>query len=230
MEEVKIFEKGVIDERYFELTPTGLVVHGNPPFEVWERAGKALRLFEEAVLWWWGDLINDGEKRYGEMYSQALDESDYEYETLRHAVWVASRIEMCRRKDNLSYSHHLEVAALEVPEQDKWLELADKEGWGHKTLRKKIKESVKGEEIPEAYCFVSDTLECLARHYYKAFVFESDPEKDEYAFDCDWSRQCKGNCPALELCRCVIENGLLNQRLKDMTISINKKRREKGQN
>jgi hypothetical protein len=43
---------------------------------------------------------------YGEMYSQALDATDYEDGSLRNAKYVADRIEICRRRQNLSWSHH----------------------------------------------------------------------------------------------------------------------------
>jgi N6-adenosine-specific RNA methylase IME4 len=39
----------------------------------------------------------------------------------------------------LSWNHHREVAALDAPEQDRWLDRAEAEGWGHKELRQQIK-------------------------------------------------------------------------------------------
>ena len=86
-------------------------------------------------LWWFGDWCNFGERKYGEKYSQALEASDYERSTLRQASWVARQIEMSRRLDNLSWSHHLEVAALEPEDQDRWLNRADKEQLSSRDLR-----------------------------------------------------------------------------------------------
>lgn len=125
---------------YFELTKTGLVVKGNPPIEAWLEAGEHLRYIQGSVHWWLGDWLRYGETHYGEKYAQALDETDYSYQTLRDDVWVAGRIEMSRRKDILSFSHHKEVAALEPVEQDELLNLAEEKQWSMRELRKAVQE------------------------------------------------------------------------------------------
>jgi len=38
--------------------------------------------------------------------------------SLRNNKWVADRVELSRRRDNLSFAHHAEVAKLEPDEQD----------------------------------------------------------------------------------------------------------------
>jgi hypothetical protein len=52
------------------------------------------------------------------MYSQALDATEMEYGTLANAKWVSGQFEFSRRRENLSWSHHLEVAKLGPDEQD----------------------------------------------------------------------------------------------------------------
>jgi len=52
------------------------------------------------------------------MYTQALEATDYEYGTLRDSKWVASKIEMSCRHDNLSFEHHRQVAPLEPEDQN----------------------------------------------------------------------------------------------------------------
>jgi hypothetical protein len=54
--------------------------------------------------------LNFGEGKYGEMYSQALDATKLSYSHLHHAKAVAARFEIGRRRPNLSWSHHHEVA------------------------------------------------------------------------------------------------------------------------
>ena len=56
----------------------------------------------KSTLWWIGDWLNEGEQQYGEMYAQALDATELEYGTLRTAKWICGRIELSRRRDNLS--------------------------------------------------------------------------------------------------------------------------------
>lgn len=106
-------------------TRTGLVLANDTTYPEWEAIGELLDKIEGSVHWWIGDWLNFGEQRYGEMYSQPLDETKYEYKTLRNDKYVADKVELSRRRDNLSYSHHCEVAPLEPKEQEYYLELAE---------------------------------------------------------------------------------------------------------
>jgi len=47
-------------------------------------------------------------------FLHTLEASDYEQRALQNASWVAKKIETVRRRTDLSYSHHLEVASLHV--------------------------------------------------------------------------------------------------------------------
>lgn len=108
----------------FTLTATGLEVTGRPTFEAWESCGAVLRRIEGAAQWWIGDWLNYGEKVYGEKYRQALAAMDREYQTLRNYAYVAQNVKLSRRRDNLSFSIHAEVAPLAPADQDVWLERA----------------------------------------------------------------------------------------------------------
>ena len=46
---------------------------------------------------------------------RALDATDYGYQTVADAKWVARRFELSRWRQNLPWSHHKEVAALRRP-------------------------------------------------------------------------------------------------------------------
>lgn len=59
------------------------------------------------------------------MYSQALKETDYEYDTLRHDKRVAESFKIGRRRPKLTWSHHYETASLEQDDQDKLLTRAE---------------------------------------------------------------------------------------------------------
>jgi len=122
-----------------ELTRTSLALPDDLPFDDWQRLGTTLKDIEKSVQWWIGDWLNFGERRYGETYAQAVDATDYEAGTLRNAKWVASKVEMSRRRDNLSFSHHQEVAPLEPGEQDEWLDKALGGAWKRSELRKEMK-------------------------------------------------------------------------------------------
>jgi len=90
-----------------------------------------------------------GEKKYGEMYAQALDATDYEYGTLRIIQHVSSSIELLRRRNNLSHAHHQEIASLEPKDQDEWLDRAEKERLTVKELRQEIRDAKRKEKVED---------------------------------------------------------------------------------
>lgn len=145
MQDLIIYHAGKPIES-FRLLQNGLVVSGSPSITEWLQAGKALKKANVATQWWIGDWLNYGEPTYGEMYTQALDELDYEYQTLRVLKYVSNRVELLTRVNNLSWKHHRIVAPLELEQQQEWLQKAAKgngtgKPWSVATLRTAIRES-----------------------------------------------------------------------------------------
>jgi hypothetical protein len=92
--------------------------------------------------WHIGDAMCQIEQRWGEKYAQAVDAHDktgIPVETIRANQWVAGKVEFVRRRTNLSWNHHKEVAALEPKQQEKWLELAEKHEMSQRRLRHSVK-------------------------------------------------------------------------------------------
>jgi len=146
-------EIGAISHGPFRATTTGLVVtDDNVPYEVWEAYGNGIRRVEGAIQWLIGDWLNYGERKYGEMYAQAMDETDYEKKTLKNAKWVAGRIEVSRRRDTLNFSIHAEVAKLEPEEQEYWLNEAVEQGYTVRGLRDAIRDARDETALPEGWC------------------------------------------------------------------------------
>jgi hypothetical protein len=87
------------------------------------------------VHWWIGDLLVYGEARWGSMYDEMIEHTGYDCRTLRTIKWVASRIEAPRRRDDLTFAHHQEVAALPPERQDAILARAAREGWTREMVR-----------------------------------------------------------------------------------------------
>ena len=102
------------------ISSTGIKLDDGLPFETWEKHVEQAKEINKFSLWILGDLLNYGERNYGEMYSQVLDEFDYTNKTLRNAKWISSKIEMSRRRDNLDFAHQAEVASLDPELQDIW--------------------------------------------------------------------------------------------------------------
>jgi N6-adenosine-specific RNA methylase IME4 len=96
----------------FTLAKTGLVIKGRPSVAEWEHCGHVLRRIEGAVQFWIGDWVNYGQKAYGEKYTEAIRVTGKDEKTLRNYAYVASRVEMSRRRDNVDFTTHAEVAPL----------------------------------------------------------------------------------------------------------------------
>lgn len=122
------------------LTRVGLKLNKDLTYDVWAEVGQTLRDFHRCSLWWLGDWLNYGERKYGETYSQAIDETEYDYQTLANCAWICTAIEFSRRRETLSFSSHADVAAMKPEDQDRWLDRAEQKGWGHKELRAAIRE------------------------------------------------------------------------------------------
>jgi N6-adenosine-specific RNA methylase IME4 len=130
-------ETGEIVTQGMSSSATGLTLDPNTPYEQWENIGEQLNQIEGAIQWWIGDWLNFGERKYGEMYAQAVSES--EVSTWQNYKYTSNAVESARRRELLSWSHHREVASLPPDEQEYWLEKAETEGMTRNELRHAIK-------------------------------------------------------------------------------------------
>lgn len=90
----------------------------------WAHAGQRLGAMARCGQWGLGDWIRYGEKRFGERYSRPARITGYDPQSLMNMVYVASRFEISRRRENLSWSHHEALTSLTSSEQDYWLDRA----------------------------------------------------------------------------------------------------------
>ena len=108
----------------------------------WHAAGLMLGKVESGVSWWLGDWWAFGEHRYGDRKTMVAAE-DWDgpaYQTCVNASNVSKRFESNRRRLNLSFKHHAEVAALQPEEQDRLLDRAEAEGLSVMKLRAVIRQ------------------------------------------------------------------------------------------
>jgi hypothetical protein len=89
----------------------------------WAAAGRQLGEITRCNQWWVGDWLCYGSKRWGEKYVDASRITGYDVSSLRNMAWIASRFVPSRRRETLSWSHHVVVAPLEPQFQDEWLEV-----------------------------------------------------------------------------------------------------------
>jgi len=134
----------------FELTRTGLIVEGEPTAKEWDQAADALSQVDGALQWWIGDLLLCGEDKpeWGETYKAACERFGREEQTLKNYKAVAKAVKLSRRRDNLSWKHHAEVASLPAREQTKWLKYAEKNELSAADLRRELRDSQSAEYIP----------------------------------------------------------------------------------
>jgi 16S rRNA G966 N2-methylase RsmD len=131
-----------------EITPVGWSPPGQMTQTDWLEFGCRLVKVNEATQWVLGDWWAFGAERDygdGEAIAEALG---VDYGTLRNAGRVSRAFELSRRRDNLLYSHHVEVARRE--DADDWLDRAEAGDvdpmtgevtvWSRNRLRAAIKE------------------------------------------------------------------------------------------
>jgi hypothetical protein len=105
----------------------------------WASAGRRIGAVGRSVQWLLGDWITYGNERFGERYARASRITGYDPQTLMNMVYVASRFAISRRRENLSWSHHEALAALEPEEQEGWLDEADEHRWSVSDLREMLR-------------------------------------------------------------------------------------------
>jgi hypothetical protein len=122
-----------------KLSPVGLELTPSASFEDWEHIGSNLRGVNGAMNFWIGDWINQGEAKFGEKYAQAIEATEKDIGTLMNCSFVCKAIEISRRREKLSFSHHVEVAKLSPKDQNKWLQIAESENLSIRELRESIR-------------------------------------------------------------------------------------------
>lgn len=126
------------------LAPSGLTIGADLSFDEWAKLGETLKVVHRATLFWIGDWLNYGERKYGEMFAQAIDATYYSLSTLQTAKWVSDRIETSMRMEDLTWNHHQVIAPLEPNEQGEWLDRAvrgeDGRPWSVRKLRAELQQ------------------------------------------------------------------------------------------
>ena len=124
-----------------EVSAVGWHGPANMTFEEWMRVGNTLQQVGNSINWRVGDWLNYGEAKWGEMYTQAIEITGWEYQRLADAKFVCSRLDFSLRNEKLSWSLHKEVAKLQVEDQLYWLNRAYVENMRVRALRDAIRQS-----------------------------------------------------------------------------------------
>ena len=180
-----------ITDPKFSITPTGIQFNEELSFDEWDALGQKLAPIGKSIGFIIGDWINYGENRYGEKYEKSIVKTGMAYQTLRDFAYVAKKVELSLRNDNLDFTHHRVVAKLKTPDEKKhWLKMAVKHKLGIRRLRKSInfgrlatEKEVQGDPADRGYVTYLALLNRIrrwwAREIGKAPVEEWDEDRRE---------------------------------------------------
>jgi hypothetical protein len=125
-------------------TLTSLTLPTDLPWEQYESLAFMLGQLHRTSAWLIGDLLNFGEKVYGETYAQAAEATGLSPGTLQNYTSVCSRIPRSRRRAAVPFSTHAEVAYKEPEEQEEWLNRAEQQRWTKAELRAQMRHEIEG--------------------------------------------------------------------------------------
>jgi len=106
--------------------------------EQWNSAGEILVKLDQARQWWLGDWWNAC--RWGDG-KEACERIGVNYENARVCGHVSEQIQLLRRRNNLTFSHHREVCPIDDEAmQDRLLDWAEAEKATVRALREKVQD------------------------------------------------------------------------------------------
>jgi hypothetical protein len=126
----------------FHFTSVGVRITGQPQLDAWRGPLQFALWCQRAGPWWIGDLLNAGDDRFGESFSQ-MCEGTLSTEMLNRYASVARRVPIENRRASLSWSAHAAVARLPADRQKRLLLEAERHGWTSEELRMKARQATK---------------------------------------------------------------------------------------
>ena len=127
--------------------------------EGWLEAGRRLSERTERDRWALGDWASVGERAYGDL-AAAAGEIGIAHQTIRNLATVARKVELSRRRDSLSWSHHAAIAALPADVGDDLLSRAAAEGWSRETMREEARAASREARLEEQVAALEHALAC----------------------------------------------------------------------
>jgi len=124
------------------VSDTALEIEEKLTADQWRELGLQIARTRGATQWWIGDWWAFGENKYGERKA-IVEADDWEgpaFQTCMNAAQIARAYETSRRREVLSFKHHMEVVALSVEWQDKLLDEAEEKDLSTSVLRQRVKE------------------------------------------------------------------------------------------
>jgi hypothetical protein len=138
------------------LSLTGCTLSEGLPFDTWADLLSKTVQVRGACHWILGDQLLYGENNYGERFAQAVTLTGLRLQTLRNVASVCRKIPYHRRRPDLSFSHHAEVASLPDDEQDALLQIAAEQDLPADALRD-LRQELTDQEDSERETLAAET-------------------------------------------------------------------------
>lgn len=132
--EIELASKGA------KFNPLELSLPENMPMEDWAAVGRQLCRSDQVLKWWLGDWAAFGLRKYGQLKEFAAA-NNLNYGTLRNLAYVSQAVELSRRRDNVDWTKHAEVASLKPAEQKKWLNKVSEQNIPVAELRRQLRQA-----------------------------------------------------------------------------------------
>lgn len=123
-----------------EITAVGIHFNDSLSIDEWTAIGERLEQHDRNLRWVIGDWLVFGSERFGARAAVIADSLSLSTGSVANAASVCRRVPFERRRSELSFSHHEEVAHLDETGQARMLELAVKEGLSKSVLRSLVHE------------------------------------------------------------------------------------------
>src|SRR5262245_13337004 len=129
------------------LSTTGLILTDpHMPIDQAEAIGLLLGRMHMSLRFAIGDWLIYIEHVYPEQASQLSEVLQLSEDGRKEYIRVSNQVPRSVRRPKLDWSHHRAVAALEYPEQKKWLKRAEDERMSHHALRDALRNGVPPKE------------------------------------------------------------------------------------
>jgi hypothetical protein len=131
-------------QRRIRTTPVAWLGHASLTVNEWQTVGPRIGLASKSANWWLGDWVRFGQRRYDQRYQRASELTGYDEQTLMNLAYVAGRFEISRRRETVPWSHHAELAKLDVADQELWLNRVTTRKLSVRKLRAELRDAERG--------------------------------------------------------------------------------------
>lgn len=154
----------------FRITKIGLRIDGSVTPAEWLDFGTWVRGLSSALTWVIADWMAYGQRAHGTSIEDTAALIGKSVKTLYNWGYVSGNVDISRRRENLTFSHHALVAALSPDQQSWYLEQAEAHSWSVAQLKRQIEDAQQQHTVtarPASYkrqiAFIERILDAVQR-------------------------------------------------------------------